>query len=234
MVVAHPDDVDFGAAGTVATWVDAGIEVHYCLVTDGDAGGSDAAVSRTDMAALRRAEQTAAALVVGVTNLVFLGHPDGRVTPSLELRRDISRVIRQVRPERVLTQSPERNFDRIYASHPDHLASGEAALCAVYPDARNQFAHPELAAEGLDAHTVAEVWLMGGGGNSGGDGAGLATVDITDKLEAKLAALRCHASQMQPDFDLYGLIRGWTAATAAAAGLAEGRFAESFRVVDTH
>ncbi|MGH9129091.1 MAG: PIG-L deacetylase family protein [Acidimicrobiales bacterium] len=231
MVVAHPDDVDFGAAGTVATWVDEGIDVSYCLVTDGDAGGSDLAVARSDMVGIRRAEQTEAAKVLGVETLVFLGYPDGRVVPSLDLRRDISRVIRQLRPDRVLTQSPERNFERIYVSHPDHLATGEAALCAVYPDARNPFAHPKLAAEGLAPHSVAEVWLMGGAGSGPPDG--VMTVDITRMLEAKVAALRCHASQMGPVSDLDGLIRGWTATTAEAAGLPSGHFAESFRVIDT-
>jgi LmbE family N-acetylglucosaminyl deacetylase len=227
VVVAHPDDVDFGAAGSVATWVDAGIRVSYCLVTNGDAGGSDLGVSRPAMAATRRIEQAAAAAVVGVQELHWLGHPDGRVTMSLDLRRDIARVIRQVRPDRVVTQSPERNFERIHVSHPDHLATGEATLCAVYPDARNPFAHPELAAEGLDPHSVGEVWLMGPGPEA------TVTIDITSRLEAKVAALRCHASQLSPELDLDGMIRGWTGATAAAAGLGEGRFAESFRVVDT-
>ncbi len=144
LVTAHPDDVDFGSAGSVAAFTAAGLEVTYCIVTNGDAGGSDREMSRSEVAALRQDEQRAAAAVVGVSDVRFLGHPDGRVQATLELRRDISRVIRQVRPERVITQSPERNLDFIYASHPDHLAAGEAAVCAVYPDARNPFAHPEL------------------------------------------------------------------------------------------
>lgn len=139
VVMAHPDDVDFGSAGTMATLTALGVHVTYCLVTDGDAGGSDRSITRTEMASMRRKEQTAAAAVVGVHDLVFLGHPDGRVVADLALRRDISRVIRQVRPQVVLCQSPDRNLDRIFASHPDHLAAGEAALCAVYPDSRNPF-----------------------------------------------------------------------------------------------
>jgi LmbE family N-acetylglucosaminyl deacetylase len=145
VITAHPDDVDFGMAGTVATWTDAGIEVIYCIVTDGDAGGSDPSVSRADMVTLRQAEQIAAAKCVGVSDVRFLGYPDGRVEPSIGLRRDIARVIRQVRPDRVACQSPERNYARIPASHPDHRAAGSAALDAVYPDARNPFAFPELA-----------------------------------------------------------------------------------------
>src|SRR5205814_8227845 len=118
-----------------------------------------------------------------------LGYPDGRLAPSIELRRDISRVIRQFRPQRVVTQSPERNYRRIYASHPDHLAAGEAALCAVYPDARNPFAHPELAAEGLEAHAVAEVWMMAGPAPD-------QYVDVTDVFDRKVSALLRHVSQM--------------------------------------
>ncbi|HYK32439.1 MAG TPA: PIG-L family deacetylase, partial [Streptosporangiaceae bacterium] len=149
-IMAHPDDVDFGTAGTMAKWTEAGIEVVYCIVTDGDAGGNDPSVSRADMAVLRRAEQVAAAKCVGVDDVRFLGYPDGKVEPSLGLRKDLARVIRQVRPDRVVAPSPDRNYARIGASHPDHRAVGAAALDAVYPDARNQFAFPELLAdEGL-------------------------------------------------------------------------------------
>ncbi|HEX3947892.1 MAG TPA: PIG-L family deacetylase, partial [Acidimicrobiales bacterium] len=108
VVTAHPDDVDFGAAGTVAAFTDAGVEVAYCIATDGEAGGSDRDLPRPAMATLRRQEQRAAAALVGVTDVTFLGHPDGRLTPGLDLRRDISRVIRRFRPQRVLAQSPER------------------------------------------------------------------------------------------------------------------------------
>jgi len=110
VVVAHPDDCDFGNAGTTAKWTDAGVTVTYCLITDGDAGGSDRSITRQEMARLRRIEQTAAAAEVGVSDLTFLGYPDGRLTPSIELRRDISRVIRQQRPQRVITQSPVRKL----------------------------------------------------------------------------------------------------------------------------
>ncbi len=227
MVTAHPDDVDFGCAGTVAGWTKAGIAVSYCIVTNGDAGGFDPAVPRSDIAGIRQAEQRAAAAEVGVSDLSFLGYPDGRLYVTHELRRDISRVIRQVRPQRVVTQSPQRNFARIYPNHPDHLAAGEAALCAVYPDARNPFAHPELLAdEGLEAHTVAELWMSGGE---------LADhfVDITETYDRKLAALRAHVSQTAHMADLDDMLRGWLGINAAAAGLQDGRLAEAYRVVDT-
>jgi LmbE family N-acetylglucosaminyl deacetylase len=227
VVTAHPDDVDFGSAGTVATWTKAGYEVTYCVVTNGDAGGFDPAVPRSEIAGIRQAEQRAAAAELGVTDVRFLGYPDGRVTPTLELRRDISRVIRQVRPQRVLTQSPQRNYERIYASHPDHLAVGEAALCAVYPDARNPFAHPELADEGHEAWTVLETWLMAAPGAAH-------VVDVTDVYEQKLAALRQHVSQLPgvPE-DLDTMLRGWLGLNAKAGGLPEGRLAEAFQILDT-
>src|SRR5512132_1498292 len=183
MVFAHPDDVDFGAAGTVAGWTDAGIDVTYCVVTDGDAGGFDPAVPRDEIAGIRRREQTAAAKEVGVHDLVFLGYHDGVLEATLELRRDIARVIRQVRPQRVVAPSPERNYQRVFASHPDHLAAGEAALCAVYPDARNPFTFTELAAEGLEAWSVGEVWMMAGPQPDH-------VVDVTDQFERKLRALQ--------------------------------------------
>ncbi|MDQ3733218.1 MAG: PIG-L family deacetylase, partial [Actinomycetota bacterium] len=187
--MAHPDDVDFGAAGTIATFTDAGLHVTYCLITDGDAGGFDDAVDRSTIPGIRRSEQRSAAEVVGVTDLIFLGYPDGRLTVTHELRRDISRVIRQVRPDRVLASAPERNYRRIGASHPDHLAVGEATLSAVYPDARNAYAHPELlAVEGLAPWTVREVWQLGSPTPNH-------FVDITDVVERKIAALKSHASQ---------------------------------------
>jgi LmbE family N-acetylglucosaminyl deacetylase len=227
VVAAHPDDIDFGTAGSVATWTDKGIEVVYCLVTDGDAGGSDREMPRPVMAELRRAEQTAAAKVVGVTGLVFLAHPDGRVQPTIELRRDISRVIRQVRPQRVIGMSPERNYERIYASHPDHLATGEATLAAVYPDARNPFAHPELLdVEGLEPWTVAEVYLVAIGEPD-------TYVDTTDVMDRKLEALRSHVSQHPDPDSLEDLLRNWGSMIAQRGGLPEGRLAEGFRRVVT-
>jgi LmbE family N-acetylglucosaminyl deacetylase len=226
VITAHPDDVDFGAAGTVATWTDAGIEVAYCIVTDGDAGGFDPSVPRGEIGGIRRREQTAAAKEVGVADLRFLGYPDGLLEPSLQLRKDLSRVIRQVRPQRVLTQCPTRNFNRIFASHPDHLAAGEAALCAVYPDARNPFTFTELLAEGLEEWSVSEVWLMGG---PNADRA----VDITEQFDRKLRALMCHESQHPNPDGMQERVRGWNESVARDYGLGPDRLAEVFRVVPT-
>ncbi len=226
-ITAHPDDVDFGAAGSVAAWTAAGAVVTYCLVTDGDAGGFDPLVPRTEIPAIRRAEQTMAAAEVGVKDLIWLGYPDGRVEASLSLRRDLARVIRQVRPDRVVCPSPERSWERLFASHPDHLATGEATICAIYPDARNPFAFPELAREGLDPHAVAEVWVMAAPGPN-------AYVDVTDTFDAKLAALRSHTSQeIDRNGQLETWIRGWLERNAADAGWGPGRLAESFRRIET-
>jgi LmbE family N-acetylglucosaminyl deacetylase len=227
-VLAHPDDVDFGSAATVASWTAAGTEVVYCMVTDGDAGGYDE-TPRDQMGPLRQAEQRAAAKEVGVSDVRFLGHPDGRLELTLDLRRDISRVIRQVRPQRVLTSSPERWYDRIGASHPDHMTVGESTLRAVYPDARNPFAFPELLAdEGLEAWTVSEVWL-------GASPRANHAVDVTDFVDRKWAALGSHVSQVGhwPEGQMQEFVGGWMRATAERFGLPEGRLAEAFQVVHT-
>jgi LmbE family N-acetylglucosaminyl deacetylase len=224
VVTAHPDDVDFGSAGTVAAFTKAGLEVTYCIVTNGDAGGSDRSMSRSDMAALRQREQRAAAAEVGVTDVRFLGHPDGMVQATIELRKDISRVIRQVKPERVLTQSPERRWDFIFASHPDHLAAGEAAVCAVYPDARNPFAHPELLNdEGLEPWTVNELWIMGGPDAD-------TAVETTLTIGQKVTALLCHESQIGDPAGVTERVTAGGRAQGEAAGLPEGSTAELFRV----
>ncbi len=226
-VAAHPDDLDFGCAASVASWVDQGHEVVYCLVTDGQAGGFDNSISRDEMAEIRRREQTEAAKRVGVTELHFLGFPDGSVEYNLDLRCAISRVIRIVKPDRVVTQSPERNLDRIYGSHPDHLATGEAAMAAVYPDSRNEFAFPHLLhEEGLAPHTVPELWLIGGPDPN-------RHVDVTEWVESKIEALLCHESQMQAPDEMPDRIREWTRRSGEAAGLEPGRCAELFRVIDT-
>jgi LmbE family N-acetylglucosaminyl deacetylase len=227
VITAHPDDVDFGSAGTIAHWTDAGVEVVYCIVTDGDAGGFDPSVPRPAIGGIRRAEQTAAAKELGVSELHFLGYPDGAVEPTLALRKDISRVIRQVRPDTVVTQSPERNWNSIYGSHPDHRATGIAALDAVYPDARNPYTFTELISEeGLEAHSVSQVWIMLGPVPN-------RYVDTTDQFDRKIAALLRHESQHQDPDGMKARIRSWNEFIATSGGLASGRTAEAFQVLDT-
>jgi LmbE family N-acetylglucosaminyl deacetylase len=224
VVTAHPDDVDFGASGTLALWAEAGVAVTYCVITDGDAGGFDPTVPRSEIPGIRRAEQVAAAAAAGVHDVRFLGYRDGELTVTHGLRRDISRVIRQVRPERMLIQTPERNWARIPASHPDHMAAGEASIQAVYPDARNPFAHASLLDdEGLEAWSVREVWVMGHPTLTH-------YVDVTDAFDRKIAALRAHESQTGHLEDLEGFIRAWGQRLAEEAGFPEGRLAEGFFV----
>ncbi|NND74039.1 MAG: PIG-L family deacetylase [Ilumatobacter sp.] len=226
VVTAHPDDVDFGAAGTVANLTDAGVEVVYCLVTDGQAGGFDRTIPRSEMAAIRREEQTKAAAEVGVTRLYFLGHTDGAVVADMALREDISMVIREVRPQVVITQSPLRNLDSTYGSHPDHLATGEATMCAVYPDARNPFAFGGSRCAELEDWAVDEMWVMLAVGAQD-------AVDITAQLDRKIRALRCHASQHRDPDGLEERVRAWWQQLAADRGMPAGTSVEVFRVVDT-
>ena len=223
-VLAHPDDVDFGSAGTVATWVDAGLEVAYLLVTRGDAGGFDD-TPREQMPLLRETEQRAAAAAVGVKQVEFLeGYHDGVLEPTIALRRDITAVIRRFRPDRVLTSSPLRRWDRLAGpSHPDHLAAGEAATCAIYPDSRNPFTFTDI---GLDPWTVREVWYSGGPDPDH-------YVDITDVFPRKLAALRAHVSQTSHLEGFEEVLRERHGMFARAGGLTDGRLAEGYSIFRT-
>ena len=225
VIVAHPDDIDFGTAGTIARLTAAGSVVTYGLLTSGEAGIPED-MDRDELRALRESEQTAAAAAVGVTDVRFLGLPDGHLEANLDLRRHISRLIRQVRPDLIITQSPERTWASMYRSHPDHLAAGEATIAAVYPDARNPHAHVELLAEGLEPHAVPEVWVVGLEPLD-------VFVDITDVIDAKCKALASHVSQVAERFDVDELLRNWAADTTKRLGLPEGRLTEAFRRIVT-
>lgn len=224
VVTAHPDDVDFGAGATVAAWTAAGITVTYCVITDGQAGGFDPDLDREQMPEIRRAEQRDAAKEVGVDDVRFLGYVDGELTVTRELVRDLVRVVRLVRPQRVLIQSPERTWARLAPSHPDHLAGGEAATRALYPAAGNPFAFPELSEqEGLDAWSPSELWLMEHPTSNH-------AVDVTVHFEAETAALMCHASQHPDPARIHRIMHDKLTATAAEFGFDEGRLAEKFAV----
>jgi len=223
VVVAHPDDADFGSAGTIAAWTEAGIAVTVLLCTRGEQGGFDE-TPREQMPAIREAEQRAASGALGVTDVRFLdGYRDGWLEPSWELQRDIVRVIRDVRPQRLLIQSPERWYDRIQASHPDHMAAGEAAIRAAYPAAENAFAWPELVQEGLPPWHVGEIWIMAHPRMTH-------AVDITATYDRKLKALQAHASQTSHMDELDTMLRTWGGAVAAGFGLPEGHLAEAYAV----
>lgn len=226
-VCAHPDDSEFGFGATVARLVAEGAEVTYVVVTDGSQGGEDPAVPDEGLAATRQAEQRAAAKVLGVREVRFLGQPDGRVVADLALRGLIVREIRRARPQLVLTQSPARALvsGRIGVDHPDHLAVGEATLQAVYPDSRNPRAFRELLGEGLEPVRVEEVWIAA---PQSGDH----LVDVSGFVDKKLEALSCHRSQVdhssaaRPRRDLERFIRERLAAQGEPAGYAA---AEGFR-----
>lgn len=210
----------------MATWVSQGIDVSYLLITRGDAGGFDD-TPRDRMREIREREQRAAAAAVGVKQVDFLdGYADGTLTPTLDLRRDIAAAIRRYRPDRVLTSSPLRRWEMLTGpSHPDHLAAGEATTCAIYPDARNRFAFPELIEQGLEPWVVREVWYSGGPDPDH-------AVDVTDVYDRKLAAMRAHASQTA-HMDLETWIRDLLTTVAEGAGLPDGRLAEAFTVLRT-
>ena len=225
VVTAHPDDLDFGAGGTIAQWTAKGIAVSYCICTNGDQGGIDPTVTREQMKQIRRSEQRAAGVVLGVSDIHFLDYRDGWLTPTIELRKDIVRVIRKVRPQRMLIQSPERNWNRLGASHPDHLAAGEAAIQAIYPDSGNPFAFEDLLHdEKLEPWEINEAWVMMSDGHDH-------HVDITDTFDKKMDALRAHVSQTAHAENLEERIREWGTKNGEAAGLTDGRMAETFRIV---
>ncbi len=225
VVTAHPDDVDFGAGGTVMALVKAGVQVTFCICTDGDAGGFDDSTDRSEIPAIRRAEQVAAAAVYGVTDVRFLGYKDGYLEPSHAVQRDIVRVMRQVQPQLVLTQSPERNWERLPSSHPDHMAAGEATARALYPAVRNPFAYPELRnEEGLEAWTVNWLWMQGHVEPNH-------WIDTTEFFSRKVTALEAHASQTSHMENLEEMLRSWGEMQAAAAGFEAGRLAEAFRQI---
>jgi LmbE family N-acetylglucosaminyl deacetylase len=230
VVVAHPDDAEFWSGGTVALWTNAGIEVTYCVLSDGEAGGFDAATPRTQIPQIRRVEQVEAAALLGVGDVRFFGLGEGGFRPGdRQLHVDLVRVIRQVRPQRVVTWSPEWNWQRFRSCHPDHLANGAAVLTAIYPDAGNQFALPQLKEQdGLDAWTVGEVWLLNSPQREVNR-----YVDITETFDRKVAAVRAHTSQIKDPDTLPDRLRERIAANTAAAGMPESRLAEAFQVVVT-
>lgn len=225
VIVAHPDDIEFGTGGTIARWTAEGQQVTYCIVTDGAAGSNKPDEDLAALAVTRRREQTEAAACVGVTDVRFLGYADGSLEPTMALRRDLTRLIREVKPYRVLLMDPttmmiEDDGDGgDYINHPDHRASGEAALYAVFPSAETRPIFPELLAEGYEPHHVEEVWFMTSVKPN-------RYVDISSYIEQKIAALLCHKSQL--DESVTPMVRAWSAQTGRVLGVDH---AESYRVL---
>jgi LmbE family N-acetylglucosaminyl deacetylase len=190
VIFSHPDDAEFSAASTIALLTSRGTRVDYVVTTDGGKGTEDPAVTPAQLAATREGEQRAAADRLGVREIVHLGYPDGYLTPSLDLRRDIVRQIRRFRPDLVIAQNPVRRQDgNPFIGHPDHLATGEATLAAVYPAARDRLNFPELMDEGLEPWKVRQVLVTGVEQPN-------IFLDVSTTFEIGLEALFCHVSQI--------------------------------------
>ncbi len=218
VVVAHPDDAEFLCAGTVARWAARGCEVTYVVITRGDKGSDDPAMTTERLATIREAEQRAAGALLGVRNVEFLGYPDGYLQPTLDLRRDLTRVIRKYRPHSVITFDPTNRFlSDTYINHPDHRVAGDVTLDAIFPSARDRLTFPELLVDGYEPWKVRQVWL-------GAAAEPNTWVDISEVLEVKKQALLCHPSQLGPEVALF--VEGMARLAGEAKGLAA---AETFR-----
>lgn len=221
-IFAHPDDVDFGAAGTVALWVEQGWDVRYVVVTSGQKGVQDAAADPVAFGRLREAEQRAAAAAVGVTDVTFLGHMDSQVVYGPELQKELSRQFRRHRPHRLLAMDPAVLPTDFFVNHPDHRHVGLATLDITVTGGTTAAIFPELLAdEGLEPwRELEETWIMGPAG-------GETVVDISSTIDKKIAALLAHASQTG-EWDVAARMKAWAAERGKPHGYA---YAESFRVV---
>jgi LmbE family N-acetylglucosaminyl deacetylase len=225
-IVAHHDDIEFGMAGSIARWVNEGADVTYIIITDGGAGSNTPGIVRAELAEQRKQEQLAAAAAVGVSDVRFLGYPDGVLQPTMELRRDLTRLIRELKPDRVMLQDPTTVFfGDGYINHPDHRAAGEAALYAVFPSAETRPIFPELLEEGFEPHHVRELFIT------------ITTkpthfVDVSSTIEQKFASLRAHVSQIGTGEAADNGALKWIRERMAEGGKELGvEFAESFKVM---
>jgi len=226
VIVAHHDDIEFGSAGSIAAWTENGAKVTYVIITDGGSGSNEPGVVREELAERRRQEQIAAAAAVGVTDIRFLGYPDGTLEPTIDLRRDLTRIIRELKPDRVVCEDPTTVFvEDGYINHPDHRAAGEAAVYATFPSSETRPIFPELLEEGYEPHKVKELFLT------------LTLnpthyVDISATMEKKINALRAHESQLGAveEFENGALkwILQWNADTGQRVGV---EYAEVYRVM---
>jgi LmbE family N-acetylglucosaminyl deacetylase len=222
VIVAHPDDADFGPAATAARWISEGSAGWLVCCTSGDAGGEDPDQDPMELAAIREAEQRSAADIVGYEGITFLHQPDGALANDLALREQLVREIRTFKPDAVLATDPDTLFyGNDGVNHVDHRAAGMAAVDAVYPAARNPMAFPWLARSGLAKHEVRRLYLFWSNEPT-------ARVDVTDFVDRKIAALQAHVSQLQEPEK----IEGWVREGAAERGKLIGvEYAEAFRVV---
>ena len=220
MVISpHPDDVDFGCSGTIARWSRDGMDITYVICTSGDKG-ADLPMSAESIAAIREKEQVAAAEIVGVRKVVFLRLKDGELENNREFRKTLVRVLRQYRPDVVLSMDPANvSFENVYVSHADHRATALAAFDAIYPAARNRNFFPELLEEGLMPHAVNKIYFFGTADPN-------TWIDISETIETKIEALRAHKSQMEGFEDLGAWVKERFGHFGKQKGFA---YAETFR-----
>jgi LmbE family N-acetylglucosaminyl deacetylase len=190
VIMAHPDDPEFFSGGTIALWAREGAEIIYLILTNGNKGSDDPAMSPERLRRVRRAEQREAANLLGVKTIIFLDEPDGELQPTLQVRKQVVREIRRHRPHVVICPDPSAYyFGNTYVNHPDHRMAGQIALEAIFPAARNRMYHPDLLEEGLLPHPVREIYLVG---TLEPD----RWVDISQVIDLKIQAIRSHASQL--------------------------------------
>ncbi len=217
-ITAHPDDTEFTMAGTVARWAKEGHRIVYVICTDGSRGSNDPAMPPELIAPVRHQEQLEAARILGVSTVEFLDYEDGTLQPTLDLRRDLTRMIRRYRPEIVICGDPTVYLRNMYINHPDHRAAAEAALHAIFPSACTRFIFRELLDEGLEPFKVPEVYLYGSQEPD-------TFVDISEMVDLKIKALKAHRSQVKPDY-VEARIKEWNGEMGRRHGVA---FAEEFK-----
>lgn len=213
LIFAHPDDIEFGTAGTAAKWAKYGSEVTYVVLTDGNIGSREEGMTAEKLAEIRRREQSEAAEVAGVARCLFMGEPDGRLQPTLELRKKLVRLIRQYKPNVVICGDPQFFYSDGYINHPDHRNAGQVAMEAVFPSGDSPLLFPELVEEGYEPHKVNYVYISFGRREAN------MYIDITETVDIKIAALRKHVSQLG-DWDPEQRVRSWTAESGQKVGYA--------------
>jgi LmbE family N-acetylglucosaminyl deacetylase len=223
-VAAHPDDLDFGAAGTMAKFAAAGAQVHYLILTDGSKGSSDMDTTSEDLIKVRRQEQRSAVAAVGGAGVEFLGHPDGMLEITMDLKREIVKAIRTIQPDVIVTMDPGMLYSssRGFINHPDHRAAGQATLDAVFPLARDHLSFPELFADGFQPHITPTVLLVNFDTQN-------FYMDISETMDAKLAAIAAHVSQVP---DLEGVQNRFKQIGALLGAKTGSKYAESFIRID--
>lgn len=223
-IYAHPDDQDFSIAGTLAKWAGAGTEIISVVITSGDSGSNDPARDGTykqELAGLREKEQLAANAVLGIRETVFMRYPDGELEPTVALRKDLTRIIRQYKPDTVLTGNPEAWFyGNEYINHPDHRAAAQAACAAVFPSAGTRLIFTDLLAAGYEPHEVRRLYIHGTDQVN-------TWVDVTETLEIKIKALQQHVSQVDPH-EVEKWMREWAEEEAKGQ---EMKYAEAYKVM---